>query len=361
MSKDELDKHKIKEYKRKYGFKKTISYYKKKYKIKILNITNNIFSLKCEKCEKIYNIEKKLFNIRLEYKQLCCTNCNPIPNNTIISHYENKLYEFISKNYHGEIIRNSKDVISPYEIDIYLPEIKIAFEFNGIYWHNEINKPNDYHLIKSDLCHEKNIKLYHVFEDDWNFKNEIVKSNILKILNIKNYKIIFDDCEIKEIKNSKLIINFLNNNSLNKYVKSGINIGIFYKNELINLMSFRKEYNLQDIYLLNNICSKLNINIIKGEEKIMNYFIEKYKPKKIITYVDYGFYDKKLYNKIGFVYEEKIKPDYSYIIKGKKINKNSNEIKIDKLDLTKTKRQLMIEAKMYRIYDSGKIKLCRKL
>jgi len=63
-----------------------------------------------------------------------------------------------------------------------LPDLKIAFEFNGLYWHNEEHKPNNYHLNKTELCEEKGIQLIHIWEDDWRYKQDIVKSMILNKL-----------------------------------------------------------------------------------------------------------------------------------------------------------------------------------
>ena len=61
--------------------------------------------------------------------------------------------------------------------------MKLAFEFNGLYWHNELNKTNNYHLNKSNLCEEKGIQLISIWEDDWVYKQDIVKSMILNKLN----------------------------------------------------------------------------------------------------------------------------------------------------------------------------------
>jgi hypothetical protein len=52
------------------------------------------------------------------------------------------------------------------ELDIYLPDIKVAFEYNGTYWHSkEKTKITD--RIKNKICKEKNIKLITILENDW--------------------------------------------------------------------------------------------------------------------------------------------------------------------------------------------------
>ena len=44
-------------------------------------------------------------------------------------------------------ILNDRILITPYEIDIYCPELKIGIELNGLYWHTENKgKNSSYHL-----------------------------------------------------------------------------------------------------------------------------------------------------------------------------------------------------------------------
>ena len=64
------------------------------------------------------------------------------------------------------------------EIDVYLPELKIGFEFNGLYWHSEECKDKNYHLNKTNYFKEKGIRIIHIWEDDWDFKRSIIESQI---------------------------------------------------------------------------------------------------------------------------------------------------------------------------------------
>ena len=144
---------------------------------------------------------------------------------------EIKIHDFIKEHYNGEIITLSKKVIGE-ELDIYLPEFKLAIEFNGLYWHNEITKDKNYHKRKSDLCKDKGIQLIHIWEDDWNYKQDIVKSMILNKLNKTSIKIYARKCNLKEITNNETIRKFLNENHIQGFVGSTVKLGLFYNNEL---------------------------------------------------------------------------------------------------------------------------------
>lgn len=101
-----------------------------------------------------------------------------------LSKGEDELFEFV-KSLSEDSIQRERTVITPYEIDVYIPSKKIAIEYNGLAWHSEKFKHYEaktYHLMKTNLCNEKGIRLIHIFEDEWLEKKEIVKSMLTHIL-----------------------------------------------------------------------------------------------------------------------------------------------------------------------------------
>lgn len=105
---------------------------------------------------------------------------------------ESDIAEFVATFYNGPCIRNSRDVISPLELDLYYPEKKIAIEFNGDYWHSELFKDNSYHYSKFDSCRLANIKLVSIFESHWNTKKEDVKCYLQDLFFDKENKLSFN-------------------------------------------------------------------------------------------------------------------------------------------------------------------------
>jgi hypothetical protein len=256
-------------------------------------------------------------------------------------------------------------VIYPYEIDIYLPKLKIGFEFNGVWWHSNKFKNEKYHLEKIKHSENNNIKLYTIWEDDWNIKREICESFILNKLKKTSNKIYARKCKIKEISynESKL---FLDNNHLQGDCKSSIRLGLYYKNELVNIMTFSKlrlplqkteeNRNKEKHYELTRYCNKINTNVIGGASKLLKYFINIYEPISIETYSDNLISDGNLYKKIGFKYSHTSKPGYWYLIDGIREHRfNWRKQKLIKLgyDKNKTEEEIMNELGFYRIYNAG--------
>ena len=66
-------------------------------------------------------------------------------------------------------------------MDIYLPEVKKAIEFNGKYWHSsKIMKKRD--AYKQVLCDENDIRLLSVSEFDWIDNKDVCLKNIEKFI-----------------------------------------------------------------------------------------------------------------------------------------------------------------------------------
>jgi len=342
-------------------------------------------SIKKFDCDYISHIDKG--NSNIEYTLLCKRNNaeftigysnlrNRIISNLEISPYfriihgisneEIQLHTFINKNYNGEIIKNSKSLINPLELDIYLPELNLAFEFNGLYWHNELHKENNYHLNKTVECEKQGNQLIHVWEDDWIYKQDIVKSMMLNKLNQTPNKIFARKTEVKEIIDNKLIREFLDKNHIQGFVGSKVKLGLFFDNDLVSLMTFGKrrvamgkKLTNEDEYELLRFCNKLNTNVIGGASKLFKYFIRNYNPEEITTYADRSHSNGKLYEVLGFEFINKTQPNYYYIIDG--IRKHRFNFRKDKLikegfDPNKTEHQIMLDRKIFRIYDSGNLK-----
>lgn len=95
------------------------------------------------------------------------------------SKYESNLVKFIEEFYDFEIIQNRK-ICDKYFLDIYLPKLNLAVEYNSNYWHSYPRKEKDYHLKKSLQCREKNIRLIHIYEfEDFDRQKQLLKNLIL--------------------------------------------------------------------------------------------------------------------------------------------------------------------------------------
>lgn len=95
---------------------------------------------------------------------------------------EKELYKYIKSIYSGEVKSNVRKLVGGFELDIYLPELKIAFEYNGIYFHSSDKKDKYYHKNKTEACYKTGIRLAHILEPEWQENKEEVKDKVRKLL-----------------------------------------------------------------------------------------------------------------------------------------------------------------------------------
>lgn len=320
-------------------------------------IDKNFVELICPICNKISEITKQLIYERSKRNHIVCPICNPIGFKNR-SHYENELCLFLDEqkiNYNTNFKIGDKKI----EVDVFIPDFKIAIEINGVYWHNELFKDDNFHLNKTNYCKENGIDLIHIFEDEWVYKKTIVESIILNKMGRISNKIYARTCQIREISNSDCET-FLNQNHIQGVVKSKVRLGLFYKNDLVSVMSFSKGRIImggkKEEWELNRFCNILNYVVIGGASKLLKYFIEKYTPTKIVSYSDNRIFKGKMYESLGFKEISKSKPNYWYVINGlrkHRFNFRKSILVKQGFDPNKTEKEIMFESKKYRIYDCG--------
>ena len=305
--------------------------------------------IKCNDCGRCFNIEANSF--------LQGHGCPYHKINYSVN--ENKIYEYV-KTLQPNVIQHDRTILNGNELDIYVPDKKIAIEYNGLYWHSELQKKNDYHLLKTEECEKQGVRLIHIFEDEWLHKAKICKSMLSNMFGISKNKIDAKKCTVKET-DKKEATDFLNDNHINGWCPSQIKLGLYYENRLVSLMTFRKSKqfsnNNQTKYDLLRFCNKIDTDVINGESELFEYFIKNYSPASVISYADRRWSNDDLYQKLGFKHLRNSKPNYYYIIGT--IRKNSlnfrKSILIKKYNcpVEMTEKEFCHSQKWYRIYDCG--------
>ena len=254
------------------------------------------------------------------------------------------------------------------EIDIFIPELNIGIEYNGLRWHSDLfQKDNLYHLNKTNYCKEQGVRLIHVFEDEWLFKKEIVKSRLLNLIGKTPNKIYARKCEI-HIVSSKDAVKFLNENHIQGSLLSSINLGLYDNKELVSLMSFgHLRRNMggkkkDGVFELTRFCNKINHNVIGGASKLLNHFEKNHNPYKIVSYADRRWSEGDLYYLTGFDFIHSSSPNYFYIAGLNRENRfkyRKSELVKQGFDPNKTEKQIMQERGYNRIYDCGTLKFIK--
>lgn len=211
---------------------------------------------------------------------------------------------------------NDRSTLKNYEMDIFIPSYKIAFEYNGLYWHSDIRRDRNYHLNKLKSVNKRGIKLIQIFEDEYYGHKDIVLSKIKHILKKDNDlpKIYARKCTIKQISLNDCK-DFLNKNHIQGISKSTVYLGCFYNDTLCGVMSFKEEEKGTNKWELTRFATDINYLCIGVGGKLFKHFVREYNPEEVKSFADRRWTtdkDDNLYTKLGFKLHETLRPDYKY-------------------------------------------------
>lgn len=279
------------------------------------------------------------------------------------SRMQEELEEFVCAILGDEtlVVRNTRSVISPYELDIYIPHKNIAIEFNGLYWHSERQgKDENYHFSKWEACWKRGIQLLTVWEDEWRDKRLVIQSMIRHKLDIsKQNKIYARKTLIQEITYSEAR-SFLDEYHVQGSVQATVYYGLFDKeNNLCAVSSWQKNNNT--LYLTRYATSSIVVGgmgkmLSKGKE-----FAEKNSCTKIVTFADKQVSDGDLYEKLGFIRDKDIPPDYKYIVDSKTVHKFNYRISRFKKDSDLMYKDGLSESQLAQLNGLDKVWDCGKI
>lgn len=324
----------------------------------------------CDKCEqRWYVTHSVLYHDRIRFGLNPCTNLFPVQPSNIKNTYIEQFVQHILDEHGIKYTTNDRSIIAPAEVDIYLPDYKIAIECNGIYWHSSEYKDRNYHYNKWLACKKAGIQLLTIWEDWVANKPQIVESVLLSKLGIYQNKIGARQCDIVEV-DSKIARQFLDNNHIQGFVNASIYIGLVYGNALVGLMTFGKKRGasgrkgiVEGEWELSRFCTVRSMQIVGGAQRLLTYFIRQYQPKRIISFSCNDISNGNLYIKLGFA-EERTNQAYWYIDKKMHRYHRSAFTKArivakgwkESRDKSWTEADVMAEHGYYRLDDCGQIK-----
>lgn len=313
----------------------------------------------CKNCNNIF--ERGINSTTQECHSIECRVCTPLDRS---SKGEKALQDFISQYLKTEC--NKKFYFNGklrYELDVYIPDLKIGFEFDGIYWHSEFSsgKPKNYHLEKQKFFQKKGIEVFFIRENEWSTKQEIIESYIKSKLNIIERKFFARNTTVKQV-DHKTSSKFLSENHLQGNVYAHHNQGLFTTHgELICLLTLGKpRYNKKYDFEIYRFCSKLNCSIVGGFSKLFKFFIRSQIQKpSVVSYSNQRLFNGRLYQMNGFHLQRITQPNYMYtkdfrnLFPREKFQKHKLSNVLENFDPKISEIENMINHGYDRIWDCG--------
>ena len=319
------------------------------------------YTFKCLGCSTI--VDKKFHHNR----GINCDICNPIPPQ-FTSGQEVEVFNFITGL--GIVgVQGDRSLINPYELDMVFHSHRIAIEFCGLYWHSENggnkNRDRNYHNMKMRLVEQSGYRLITIFSDEWEGKRDIVCSRLMSLFGMSEHKVYARKCEVK-IVDYHTTKSFMIDNHLQGWAQSKINLGLYYQNELVSIMTFGSKrkvlnsVNRNDTYELVRFASKLGYNVVGGASKLLKHFVRSYNPSEIVSYADLRWSNGGVYRQLGFTPVEDYTIGYWYVenysVRHHRYNFRKQELVKLGFDSSKTEWEIMMERGYDRIWDCGQQK-----
>lgn len=254
------------------------------------------------------------------------------------SNFESDIAEYIKTVYNGKIERNVKSLLKDsdgkvYELDIYLPEKKLAIECNGIYWHSlSVLGDKNYHINKSKMCQELGIRLIHIYQSEWELSTFKVKQLLKIAVGCVDTRIYARKCEVRKIDNATAK-KFSDKVHMQGHRNASVTYGLFYNNELVQLMSFMQTANARRNgaeWEIIRGCPGSNNIVVGGVSKLFKAFIKEYSPESVFSYCDFNKFDGKSYEALGMEFIGYTGPDMNWIVNRELIPRKPTEHSIMK-------------------------------
>jgi len=260
--------------------------------------------------------------------------------------------------------RDTRKIISPLELDIYVPDRNFAIEYNGSYWHSECvldsKRARSKHHDKYKKCKEQDIHLFHIFEHTWQEREKQIMGFIKSSLGANSRKIPARKCKITNTEQRR----FMNDYHIQGYgIRTKQWFNLEYEGELVGSMTLSEHHRQgnENVAVLNRLCFKEDVTVQGGASKLFKQFkkwAEDNGYSKIVSWSDNSWAKGGVYEQLGFELVKEYGPDYFYYdVKNQKyVSKQSQQKKKTGCPDGMTEREWCIERGLYRIWDCGKKK-----
>lgn len=260
-----------------------------------------------------------------------------------------------------EVLISDKSIIAD-ELGLYFPSLRLAIDFNVCFGHSEaalgIKEAQHKHIDKTKKCRENSIRLFHIFEHQWNDRKKQICNFLKTIIGANAAKVHARKCEVTD----RPCIKFINNNHIQGYAGNTIRFfNLEYDGLIVASMTASRHHrqNNKNVIVLNRLCFRDGYNVQGGATKLFSRFVNWARHggfDEIVSWSDNCWTDGNIYKVLGFSLRQEHGPDYFYwdCKKKKVVSKQSQQKKLTGCPEGMTEREWCLERGLFRIWDTGK-------
>lgn len=313
-------------------------------------------TVSCDLCNRSFDLGRGVFMARHRNKIKSCWSCNPESAPMQGSVGEREMAEFLSSVYGGRIVRRDRSSAPGFELDVVLPDAGLAVEFNGLYWHSEAYLEPDYHVRKSAAARAAGLNLFHVWEDSWRTRGDVVRSMLAGRLGLSR-RVGARTCQVYEPsvtdRRSFFVANHLDGDVSARVCYALMNGGL-----PVAMASFGpSRFDRSCQWELLRFASVAGVVVSGGFSRLLRAFESAHKPTSVCSYrkLDLGA-GGSAYRGAGFVLAGVTRPNYHYVDHGTRVSRlgfTKKRLVASGHDPSLTEREIMSSLGYLRVYDCG--------
>lgn len=213
--------------------------------------------------------------------------------------------------------RRDRNILKPKELDIVLPEHKLAVEYCGMFWHSHGDKKHEKdnktnHINKYMGCQKAGIRLITMYETEWLERPRQVKRILRAAIGKLRGRVLARKCEVRAVGSPEAHV-FYDKYHVQGGTGNGDHYGLYWRGKLVACMRFTlgsndRGSNTNREWTLSRYATR--VNVVGGASKLFTAFLRDKNPPSVKSFSDNRYYSGGMYEQLGFTLERENKEDY---------------------------------------------------
>lgn len=212
--------------------------------------------------------------------------------------------------------RRDRQLLRPRELDVYMPDVKLALEYCGEFWHSlgnaeDVKTKKDKHHEKYLACKALGIRLFTVYESEWMQRGYALRRLFRNALGKGRGKLMARKCEMRKVVLEDART-FYERYHPQGGAGTGEHYGLYWKGKLVACMRFTFGANDRGgstrVWTLTRYATR--ITVAGAASKLFKAFIKEHSPAEVKSFSDNRYFEGGMYEQLGFRMDEETVPDY---------------------------------------------------
>lgn len=242
---------------------------------------------------------------------------NPCPQcNHMKSQGEDAVFRLVSRA--ATALRRDRSLLRPKELDVYLPEKRLAIEYCGDYWHSHGDPDSERrdrgkHHEKYLACQEQGVRLLTIYESEWLSRRGALRRLIRTALGQARGRVMARKCTLGT-PTAAQAREFYERYHPQGGAGAGEHYGLYWRGKLVACMRFSFGANDRGAAAVNRVWTltryATRVTVAGGASRLFKAFVQEHSPSAVKSFSDNRYFAGGMYEQLGFRLEGETTPDY---------------------------------------------------